>query len=287
MKATKTARKHSAAWRLGMSLAGLLPAVAGMASAPSHEEWEAGTIRIDSSRPVIRLEASAARLDRVLDALSAQLKTPIRYSNAHEQPVTVTCRSERLEKVLRCLLGAEADLVFQYAGAGGRQSGGRRIASVTVLASTFTDLAHPGAAHPANDRTPDPQKEPAGQDPDSLPRVLAMTRSDDPEQRAMALERLRRVEGVDDDTLQAAYQNALSDADGDVRAEAVSGLALLNAGDNLPLLTSALADEHPSVRLAALDSLEVTPESRPYYNEALNDPDESVRELAALRLGIE
>jgi len=64
-------------------------------------------------------------------------------------------------------------------------------------------------------------------------------------------------------------------------------MALLDEEDSFGLLTSAMADEHPSVRLAALDSLEVNPESRPYYEKALTDTDESVRALAALRLGIE
>lgn len=288
MTTSVNSRMKYAGWLLGMSLgvASLPPAMAVKESAAFASAGDAGTVKIELSHSAIRLEVSAARLGRVLDELSARLTTPIHYAQAPEQPVTVTCRGENLEKVLWCLLGADADLVFQYAGAK-RQGGTRRVASVKVLASTFSDLPAWGQDHPESSRVPMRERDNADQGHDSLAAVLTMTRSHDPEQRAMALEKIRRVEGVDDATLQATYQSALNDADGDVRAEAISGLALLNAEGSFPMLSSALSDEHPSVRLAALDGMEVTSESRPYYEKALTDPDEAVRDLAALRLGLE
>jgi HEAT repeat protein len=80
----------------------------------------------------------------------------------------------------------------------------------------------------------------------------------------------------------------LKDRDGDVRAAAVNGMALLDAEASFPILSAAMADENASVRLVALDGMDVVDENTlPYYNQALSDSDESVRALAELRLGIE
>jgi hypothetical protein len=236
----------------------------------------------------IWLEAREVGFGRVLDALSASLHTPIRYANAPQQPVSATCQGG-LDKVLRCLLGENADLVFSYRGSV-KRAGTKPIASVKVLASTFTEFS---PVSPSTDAAGAPapvrpvEAAVQGNAPETLEALLAMTRSADPEQRAVGLEKLRRTPGVDDASLKAAYQSALTDADGDVRAEAISGLALLDEDNSFGMLSSAMDDEHPSVRLAALDGMPVNRESRPYYEKALTDADESVRELAALRLGIE
>lgn len=272
-----------AGWLLGMVLGATAanPVLAGNGSRPAEPAREEGVVKVERNRSGIRLEVHEARLARVLDELSVGLDTPIRHVNAPEQPVTATCQGQNLENVLRCLLGADADLVFQYAGPA-KPGAARRVSDVKVLASTFMNLMPVDSGSVAA-----PVGKSAGKSVDSLDTVLAMTKSEDPEQRAMALEKIKRVDGVDDATLKAAYQAAMNDADGDVRAEAISGLALLDEEGRFGLLTSAMVDEHPSVRLAALDSLEVNPESRPYYEKALTDEDETVRELAALRLGIE
>jgi HEAT repeat protein len=118
--------------------------------------------------------------------------------------------------------------------------------------------------------------------------ALAMTLSSNPEQRARALEQIGRIKKIDEGTLRSAYTDALKDRDGDVRAAAVNGMALLDAEASFPILSAAMADENASVRLVALDGMDVVDENTlPYYNQALSDSDESVRALAELRLGIE
>jgi len=97
-----------------------------------------------------------------------------------------------------------------------------------------------------------------------------------------------RIEQVDEGTLRSAYTDALKDRDGDVRAAAVNGLTLLDGEASFPMLSAAMADEDASVRLVALDGMDVVDENTlPYYQQALNASDESVRTLAELRLGIE
>ena len=285
------------AGRFGLALAGQRIRAAGwlltaaLAAASTFAQVEAGLAApaaadgkvkiVLGPADAITLEARAARVGLALDTLSQALRIPIRYANAPEPPVSVTCRAAGLVRVLHCLLGADADLVVTQAETGKRGSS-PQVTSVTVLGSTFR-------TPPPSSAAPDSAARPPLRDktPDTPDAVLAMTRSADPEQRAVGLERLRRVNGIDDATLKNAYQFALHDADGDVRAAAISGLALLDEAGSSGLLSAAMADEHPSVRLAALDSLALNRDTRPLYEQALTDADETVRELAALRLGLE
>ncbi|WP_460028317.1 hypothetical protein [Methyloparacoccus murrellii] len=236
----------------------------------------------------IDLEARSVPIGQVLEALAQRLSVPIHYQAAPPQPVAIACHARGLEAVLRCALGTGADLAFAYAGGAGDAD--RRPASVKVLASTFDEFpatagaqAHPvpGEALPARETPP---RLAAGE---SLDALLGDTHNADPELRAQALERLRQAPGADEATLRAAYQAALSDPNGDVRAEALTGMALLDEEHSFGLLSSAMLDGDASVRLAALDNLELDRRSRAIYRTALGDPDESVRELAALRLGLE
>lgn len=253
---------------MALSMTVALPALANLDSVSEAGAHGQGTIRVEQAATgKISLEVRAAKLAEVLDALGRQTGVPIRHDDALAETVTLSCHGDNLESTLRCLLGTDASLLVTYAEGAGKY-GQRRVESIKVLSAP--------AEHPALSSAPG-----------TLDAVMAMTRSADPEQRALALERLRRLPDVADDTLRRVYQSALNDTDGDVRAEAVSGLSLLDDEGSFPLLSSAMSDAHPSVRLAALDGMDLNQDSRPIYEQALNDPDEDVRELAALRLGLE
>lgn len=222
------------------------------------------------------LDAREVPMAQVLDTLAAKSGKPIRFQDAPDQAVTVTCHGNGMEAVLRCLLGTDADIAFSYQeGNGGQKS----LASVKILSSTFLKLPdYPGATngqgHEPEARTPE--------------EALARLHSKDPGQRARALDQLGRFEQIDKATLATAYNDAMKDQDGDVRAAAVNGLALLDENNSFPMLSAAMSDESASVRLAALDGMEqVNEQSLPYYEQALNDEDDSVRALAELRLGID
>jgi HEAT repeat protein len=192
--------------------------------------------------------------------------------------VSVSCHGQGLETVLRCLLGTDADLAFSYEEAAPGKTGHGALAGVKILSSTFEKL-------PAHALT-NPGQSGLGQ-PLSSEEMLARTRSEDPDQRARALDQIGRFDQIDKVTLQTAYIDALKDNDGDVRAAAVNGLALLDEKASFPMLSSAMSDESASVRLAALDAMDVDEQSLAFIAEALSDPDESVRTLAQMRLGIE
>jgi hypothetical protein len=276
--------------RTGFMIAviGACPILVYAGAAPLAQP-QGGAVAVSIGRAgEISLEAREAPLARVFAELSKATGAPIRYSAAPEAPVSAACHGESLKRVLLCLLGTEADLIFQYSGRTTRGASSGGLTGVKVLASTFVEgrplgsgVSEIASSHPASDAanlsTP----------VDNLDDVLAMTQSLDPEQRAQGLEKLGRVEGVEEDTLRAAYRAGLADDDGDVRAAAISGMALLDQGGDVEWLKAAMNDRHASARLAALDSLGDDARSRPYLIMALSDPDESVRVLAEMRLGIQ
>lgn len=233
----------------------------------------------------LSIQVNASPIAAVLDAVSAKSGVPIHYQGAPEQPVSLTCHGANLRPLLFCLLGTDADLVFQYGGRRDAKSG-REVASVTVLATTFGVSASPGDAG-VNRQAPAPQVDGARRgDADASERALALLRSGNPERRVSGLEMLREAEGLDPDVMRSAYQQALQDANGEVRAAALQGLATLDRDSSFPVLREAMGDADSSVRLAAVDGMDVNDESRPLLEQALKDTDESVRELAGLRLGL-
>ena len=231
------------------------------------------------------IQVNGAPIAAALDALATESRIPIHYQGAPEQPVSQTCHGDTLRALLFCLLGTDADLVFEYAERQGSKSG-TEVVSVTVLASTFgTPVGRMAGGDKAVEPL-SPAKIARHDDGANSERAIAMLRSSNPERRVAGLEMLREADGLDPDLLRSAYRQALTDASGEVRAAALQGLATLDRDDSLPLLREAMGDADSSVRLAAVDGLEVNDESRPLLEQALKDTDESVRELAGLRLGL-
>jgi len=264
----------------------LLTVILGVQAASASQDLQARPVSPSvpnvevaiSKAGFITLDVHDATIAQSIDALAAKTGKPIRYRDAPDHTVSVSCHGQGLETVLRCLLGTDADLAFSYDDAAPGRAGHGPLAGVKILSSTFLKLS----PHASTDSTQLPPGQPL-----SAEAALALTRSEDPDQRARALDQIGRFEQIDKATLEAAYNDALKDKDGDVRAAAVNGLALLDEKASFPLLSSAMTDESASVRLAALDGMDVDEQSLPFIAEALSDPDESVRTLAQLRLGIE
>ena len=113
-----------------------------------------------------------------------------------------------------------------------------------------------------------------------------MTRSEDPDARADAYSSLAQL-GAGNETLQrSAFHQGLSDASGDVRAAALTGLHGVDPMGSREEMMNGLKDADGNVRLAALDIVGEGPGSEAILRQALNDPDELVRELARIRLGL-
>jgi HEAT repeat protein len=144
------------------------------------------------------------------------------------------------------------------------------IASIRILGSSFV-------------RTPARN---VNADPSRVAAILEMTRSDDPDARADGYTRLSQL-GPGNETIQrSAFHQGLSDSQGEVRAAALMGLHGVDPEGSRDEMMRGLKDGDANVRLAAFDLLGNGPGSEALLKQGLNDPDELVKELARLRLGL-
>lgn len=213
----------------------------------------------------------------VFAQLTRQTGVDFRYTRLPPEPVSVLCAERSLRDLMFCILGSEADLVFKRADQSGKFFDGW--AEIKVLESTF---AH---APKLESVTATPKQADAQQE--TLDLLLAKTKDANPDERAEALAKLSfSKEEEEVGRARESLQAGLTDGSGEVRAEAVSGLARLNGSlQSFDLLSSAMQDQDPEVRLAAVDALAATDqESLQLLQKALADQDESVRVLAEAKL---
>lgn len=223
----------------------------------------------------VRLEARQAPMPQLIEAIAAKTGTRIHYQARPGALVTASCAGSEAKPLLRCLLGADANMMVRYERgapaeiwvlATGTEEGGDAAALATQSAA---------AARPTTSGT-------AGS-PD-IGRLLAQAHDPSAGRRADALVRLVADERVDAGTLRQTLEAAFADEDAEVRAQAVFGLAQ-QGGDEAPRwLRAALNDPDESVRLMAVDSAGGDAQSLALLREALADQDDTVRELAALKL---
>ncbi|MCE7914672.1 MAG: HEAT repeat domain-containing protein [Nitrosomonas sp. PRO4] len=108
--------------------------------------------------------------------------------------------------------------------------------------------------------------------------------SEDSGERIGALSQLAVKDTVDPAIVQKILQKALMDKDGNVRAQAVHALAQQDCADAMLVLEQALNDSELAVRLMALDSLSLDDRSMSLLKQALEDDNEAVREMAAMKI---
>ena len=228
-------------------------------------------IRIEKiSHGVLRLTVQDRPLKPVLDRLAQTFSVSIRYGQIPDGPVRVGCSGKNIKDLLQCVLGYDADLSMTMGkGPSGSPMGGH-VVSVRILDSTFGVIRAPSKTLQTSA-------------PVAATAVLAHS---DPEQRADALQRLAASGSLGKADLIELYQQGWGDENGEVRALALLGLALHDRENSGHLIMDALRDRDASVRLAAVDAMELNAQTRPYLMQALNDTDDSVRALAGLRLDV-
>lgn len=261
------------------ALWGWLGAVDASASVqPAQETGMGSWVQVQKTgTDRLALTVREAPLAEVFAELTRQTGVAFRYTRLPTEPVSVRCAERTLRDLMFCILGSEADLVLRRAAQSGQSFGGW--AEIKVLESTFANAPDLQAVVAAP-RLPVAQEE-------TLDALLVRAMDANPDERAEALAKLSfsRDEG-DVGRARESLQSGLTDGSGEVRAEAVSGLARLNgSSQSLDLLSSAMQDQDPEVRLAAVDALTATDqESLQLLQKALVDQDESVRALAEARL---
>ncbi|MBK8815775.1 MAG: HEAT repeat domain-containing protein [Methylococcaceae bacterium] len=231
-----------------------------------------------------RLEVRQMPLGQVLKRIEAETQVPIHYSVLPEGLVTATCVGSALKTILECLLDRKADLIVRYS-ADKIQSNGT-ILETWVLGSRLDGAVARNCPVPLEHYI-DATTLPENQQEEEVARLrtqelLKMARSENPEERASAIGAFLSEGGEDDPEITAALEHALTDEDGNVRAQAVSNLS--HRGDNASnssIVQEALQDSSPDVRMMAVDSIT---DDEALLRLAIQDSDETVRSLAGLKL---
>lgn len=262
---------------------GVSSAEASRGYSPSEQHDQNGGVNVVVD-PLggIAVDARSVSLARIFDKLASTLRVPIHYAQVPETGVSMACYGASLLEIMRCLLGTDSDLVFTYSGVPARGKPHGDLTSLKVLASTFERQTYAELEGTKNS----PLMANQGTVPPALTLegVIAMTRSPVEQEKLNGFSKLRELRGVNADVVLRAFLEGLADRNGDVRAEAVMGLVKVDGVDVSKLLAQALLDKDVSVRLAALDVMKVDKDNFGLVEPLLNDPDDTVRELAAMRL---
>ena len=234
----------------------------------------------------LRLVAREASWDQVFDRLASATGVEVEARGLPPVRVSVVCEGATPRALLSCLLGTEVGLVYRDASAAGQgESHGAAwvLGSATGLALTGSTGADPECAVKGKPEQAASTGSQSAPDLASTPSDLASAA--DPAVRAQGLGQLIAESPPGDGAALATLEAALGDADSEVRAQAVFGLAQLGGAESAASLDLALSDGDASVRLMAVDSILPQVHGSGLLRQALADPDETVRALAELKLG--
>ncbi len=238
------------------------------------------------------LEAEQADLHGLLRSFSERSGIKFHYAALPTVKVDATCAGPTVITILRCLLGAETNMLFHYAGLAGNDTNEqeRQPKEIWILASSLSpppiasvrpsdcgSTESKGISRPVESVQNELTKE---QDVDFL---LRQADSEDPEKRMNALAGLARLDKADSPEVYDAVARSISDNDARVRGQAVYALSQIENDPNAlnNYLQQALQDSELGVRLMAIDAIE---SDTALLQQALQDNDSSVRDYAASKL---
>ncbi|MBK8816344.1 MAG: HEAT repeat domain-containing protein [Methylococcaceae bacterium] len=231
-----------------------------------------------------QLEARRIPLAQVLDRIAEQTQIPIHYSVLPEGLVTATCAGATFKQILACLLDHKADLIVRYKQPNEKIANLHNVAEAWVLGSrldvypvTRIDCIADAKAELAL-REKKQQDNAVSQEIETL---LARAKSKTAAERADAIGALLGVGRQGDATINAVLEEALHDDDASVRAQAISTLSHLEGASAKTAIQEALHDISADVRRMAVDGIT---DDIGLLQEAINDSDESIRDLAAMKL---
>ncbi len=233
----------------------------------------------------LQLEARQAPLAQVLENIATKTHVPIHYSVLPEGLVSATCVGSTLKVVLECLLDGKADLIVRYSDRDTHAAG--NVVETWVLGSRLDGVVAKNCPMPAapNDTDSNAFDENQAQiEVEQLrtQELLKLAQSKNPEERADAIGAFLSEGGEGDPEIKAVLEQALTDTDDNVRAQAVSTLSHREGGASTEaVIREAMRDSSPAVRMMAVDSIT---NDVALLQQAVNDSDETIRNLAALKL---
>lgn len=245
----------------------------------------ADLVMSDNVGSELQLEVRQMQLERVLDTIARKTNVPIHYSVLPEGLATATCVGTTLKQVLECLLDRKADLIVRYSRSPAKVDNKGQVAEAWILGSRLAGYP-PGADCVA--QTADKgslilqQNEQSDKtEPDRTGELLEMAKSNNPVERAEAFGALMAGGRKGNSDVKAALEEALTDKDANVRAQAISSLAHREGSGAAADIQKALHDSEVDVRLMAVDGIT---DDMDLLQQAINDSDETVRSLAAIKL---
>jgi hypothetical protein len=247
----------------------------------------------DNKGSELQLEVRQMPLERVFSTITAKTGVPIHYSVVPQGLVTATCVGATLKQVMECLLARKADLIVSYhkptTQAQAKVSDKNQPSEMWVLGSRFTDTANCTGAtatqqtiNDASVKSPASQVNAAGVEPDQTDDLLKRAKSKDAAARADAIGALMAAGRVGDANVKRALEEALTDPNANVRAQAISSLSHREgSAAAAAALQDALHDADAGVRLMAVDGAGY---NIALLQQAVNDDDDTVRTLAISKL---
>jgi hypothetical protein len=227
----------------------------------------------------IRLEARSTPLAQILKAIADKTGVNIHYSVLPEAPVTATCVGANIGQVMDCLVAKQVGLVAHKAQKDkpaefwllGSSVGSCQ--AVTVAVSPIQKIAVQPTAEASAEAELALQEQ--------TDRLLKQTQSKDPNQRAEGIGNLGAAGPKDDPAVDEALRTAMNDKDANVRAQAIRSIVMRGGEEVAGQQGLALKDNDVNVRLTAVSDIQ---DDETLLQQALNDSDQSVRDLAKDKL---
>ena len=235
----------------------------------------------------LKLEVTALPLSQVLNRIAFKSRVPIHYSVLPEGLVTATCVGSTLKQILECLLDKKTNFIMSYTHPDAAINQKEQASEVWILGSKFEGTeANNGCTSiqtAGDDRSLTLQKNENtdNSEADQTKNLLIMAQSKDAAERASAMSQLLGSAKTGDPHVKAILEQGLTDTDANVRAQAISSLAHREGNVVLPAIQEALRDRSADVRLMAVDGIT---DDVALLQQAINDNDEAVRNLAKLKL---
>jgi hypothetical protein len=189
---------------------------------------------------------------------------------------------------LECLLDRKADLIVRNPHTPTKTDSKGQLAEAWILGSRVDGTAAKIDCPASTGQTADTgsltlrqNQQDTDAEPDRTDELLKAVQSKNPEDRAEAIGALLADGRTGDPGVKAALEQALTDQDANVRAQAISSLSHREGGAAAGAIQQALHDDSVDVRLMAVDGIT---DDVALLQQAINDSDETVRSLAAVKL---
>ncbi|MEQ1557673.1 MAG: HEAT repeat domain-containing protein [Methyloglobulus sp.] len=237
---------------------------------------------IQRPAPLLHLEARSAPLAQILKTIADKTGALIHYSVLPEAPVTATCVGSSTQEIMDCLVAKQVGLVAHKPQKDKPAEFWLLGSSVgSCQAVTVAPAVSPIAAV-EQQPTPEEQAKIDQMLQEQIDQLLKQAESKDPNVRSMAINSLGSLGAKNDPNVAEVLRNALTDKDVNVRSQAITAIAERGGSDVAEQLSVALKDNDASVRLSAVGLAKE--DDIGIFQQALNDSDLTVKELAQSRL---